>query len=286
MLTVIDMGGTITTPNGTKVQMFNCICDCGKETLVSYSHIKYGGTKSCGCIKHSSRFEDLTGKQFGRLKVIKHLGRVSIGSGNQYSQLWECKCECGNSCKANSRDLKSSNTKSCGCIQGETLRLNNLNEYDLSGDYGVGFYADGSTFMFDLEDFPLIKDYTWHRSGSGYAMTTHQTETIRMHRLLLGLSNHTKSEEVDHKNHDRSDNRKQNLRVCTHQENMYNRVTPSNNTSGHIGVSYNRRNGKYRAYIGCYGKTISLGEYNTIQEAIESREDAEKKYFGKFAIIR
>lgn len=286
MLNVVSLGDVMIAPNGTRQQMFNCVCDCGKSTVVSYSHLKYGGTKSCGCIKHMPRFEDLTGKVFSRLTVIKHLGRKSIGSGKQYSQLWECRCDCGNVCKVNSRDLKSGNTKSCGCIQGESLRESNLNNYDLSGEYGIGFFNDGTTFLFDLEDFPLIKDFTWHKNDNGYVVTTYKNKRIRMHRLVLRLGDYNLFEEVDHKNHNRNDNRKSNLRICTHRENMFNRVDPSNNTSGHIGVSQDSSNGKYKAYIGIYGKYISLGDYSDYNEAVAARENGEKKYFAEFAIAR
>ena len=51
-----------------------CRCDCGKEKTVEESHLKTGHTKSCGCYRKelpSSRRIDLTGRQFGRLKVLE-----------------------------------------------------------------------------------------------------------------------------------------------------------------------------------------------------------------------
>ena len=286
MLEVVSLGDVAITPNGTRTQMFNCICDCGKSTVASYSHLKYGGRKSCGCIKRLPKYDDLTGKVFAKLTVIRHIGQTNIGSDGQYSQLWECKCECGNTCRINSRDLRSGNTKSCGCIRGETLRSKNLNEYDLSGEYGIGYFVDSTAFLFDLEDYDLIKDYTWYKSDSGYALTTYKNKRIRMHRLILGLGDYNLSEEVDHKNHNRSDNRKSNLRVCSHRENMFNRVEPSNNTSGHIGVSRDKDTGKYRTYLDIDGNYISLGDFADYNEAVEAREKAEKKYFAEFAFQR
>jgi hypothetical protein len=47
--------------------------------------------------------------------------------------------------------------------------------------------------------------------------------------------------DIDHINGDKSDNRIANLRCVSHQENGQNAKRPNNNTSGRIGVSYNRR---------------------------------------------
>lgn len=282
MLTVLYVDAPVRSPNGTISQMLRCRCDCGKETTVSYSHLK-GGQKSCGCWVHRKQYEDLTGRKFGKLTVEKHLGRVSIGTGNQYSQAWECVCDCGNRCVVNSRDLKRANTKSCGCIQGEKLRSKNLNIYDISGDWGVGYCKDGREFYFDLADYHLIKGLTWYFNDSGYLTTTYKNKRCRMHRLICGLADDDDCV-VDHINHKKNDNRRSNLRVCAQHQNVLNREIQSNNTSGHTGVSFSK--GKYRAFIGMDGKMIELGRYETFQEAVIVREAAEKKYFKEFAIER
>lgn len=286
MLTVLSVDEPIVRPNGTRSQMLKCKCDCGNETVVSYSHLKYGGTKSCGCAKHIKRYEDLTGKTFGKLTVIKRLGAVKIGSKSQYSQLWECVCECGNITKVNSRDLKSGNTVSCGCIQGEKLRESHLNKYDLSGEYGIGYFSDGSTFLFDKEDFKLIKDLTWYKNYAGYVITTYKNSHIRMHRLICNLGEFDNNEEVDHINHNVQDNRKCNLRVCSHKQNSRNKETPSNNTSGHIGVKETQNGKKYRAFIQCDGKSHELGRFDRFEDAVFARRNGEKEYFAEFAIER
>lgn len=283
MLTVLSVDQPQRSPNGTLKQMLRCKCDCGQELVVSYSHLK-AGQKSCGCIKHVAKYEDLTGCKFGKLLVEKHLGRVLIGSNAQYSQLWKCACDCGNRCLVNSRDLKSGNTKSCGCIQGETLRSKHLNQYDLSGRYGIGYCSNGQSFMFDLCDYDLIKDYTWYLNSGGYLITTFKGSHYRMHRLICGISEDD-DREVDHINHVTTDNRRSNLRVCTHQQNSFNKITPSNNSTGHIGVSIDS-NGDYRASIMIDGKSIELGSYSEYDDAVSVREIAEKRYFNEFAIER
>ena len=273
-------------PSGQVQQMLKCRCDCGNCVSVSYSHLVYGGTKSCGCIKHKPRYADLTGQKFNLLTVVRHIGRVRIGTGEQYSQLWECQCDCGKKCNVDSRSLKSGNTKSCGCIQGEKYRSHFLNSYDLNGEYGIGWFNNGDKFLFDIDDYPIISKYTWYKSDSGYASTVYKNQRMRMHRMILGLKDFDIHHTVDHINHDTCDNRRSNLRICTQAENNRNKCDPSNNTSGHIGVGYLPLYNKYRAYIDLNGVQISLGTFNTFEEAVRARESGEKKYFAEYAIQR
>lgn len=57
--------------------------------------------------------KDLVGQKYGRLTVIKFNGSV------KYCAIWECKCDCGNSVNVRAKDLRSGNTKSCGCYAKE-----------------------------------------------------------------------------------------------------------------------------------------------------------------------
>lgn len=59
---------------------FLCKCDCGNTKVVLGSNLRQGLTTSCGCRKYERRTEDLTGKRFGRLRVIDfdHMGNKGI----------------------------------------------------------------------------------------------------------------------------------------------------------------------------------------------------------------
>ena len=58
-----------------------------------------------------------------------------------------------------------------------------------------------------------------------------------------------------------------------------NRKINQNNSTGHVGVSYIPKTGKYRAYLTLRRKQYNLGLYNTLEEAIEARKEGEEKYF-------
>lgn len=65
---------------------------------------------------------DLTGQVFGRLTVISHAG--TKGEGKQRSNLWLCKCECGNEKTTLASSLKQGSCKSCGCLHRESSARN------------------------------------------------------------------------------------------------------------------------------------------------------------------
>jgi len=68
-------------------------------------------------VSHSNNFKDITGQKFGRLMVIRHVGRDK----NNYA-LWECKCDCGNVIVTTGHNLRGGNTKSCGCSSRDRIR--------------------------------------------------------------------------------------------------------------------------------------------------------------------
>lgn len=91
--------------------MWVCRCDCGKETLASTNDLRAGHKKSCGCLKTRPKADDLTGRRFGRLTVLKRVGTIDR------RPIWRCQCDCGKKTDVRSVDLKSGNTKSCGCYK-------------------------------------------------------------------------------------------------------------------------------------------------------------------------
>lgn len=155
-----------------------------------------------------------------------------------------------------------------------------FNTYNLTGDYGIGYTTKGEEFWFDLEDYDLIKDDYWFKQSHGYIASIYNGKQTYLHRLV---TNCKEDEEVDHIYHNEYDNRKSNLRVTSHKNNLRNQVMNLNNTSGIVGVSFYKRQNKWRAYITYNTKQINLGYYFDIEDAKNARKEAEELYFGEFS---
>ena len=95
-----------------------------------------------------------------------------------------------------------------------------------------------------------------------------------------------KEMEIDHINGDRSDDRIENLRLATRQQQQWNIQATASNTSGYKGVSYYKRTGKWRAYIQVNNKQKSLGYFCTKENAYLAYTEAAKQLHGKFYNVK
>ena len=88
--------------------------------------------------------------------------------------------------------------------------------------------TQGFKTQVDDEDYERLSDFIWyaHPDHRGqylvYVHANHDGRTYLMHRMIMGLK-HGDRRQVDHINHDCLDNRRQNLRIVTHSENLANR---------------------------------------------------------------
>jgi len=226
-----------------------------------------------------AKFEDLTEQKFGKLTVKDRVENNKNGSAR-----WLCECECTNKKVVLARHLKSGKIQSCGCLQKErTSKANKkYNTYNLSGEYGIGYTLNGEEFWFDLEDYDLIKNYCWHKNKRGYIVARsldNDNKLIRFHRLIMNPPLNT---EIDHINHETWNNRKINLRIVTHSQNLMNHIIRTNNTSGESGISWKKDIDKWDVYIQENNNFIRLGYFDDFDEAVEVRKEAELEYFGEY----
>ena len=162
-----------------------------------------------------------------------------------------------------------------GTIKRTIKDLNEIIEYDFYAE--IILYdkncEETSRTLIDLEDIDKVKDIKW-RNLKGYAFNS----TIgHLHRFIMNCPDDLV---IDHINHNTLDNRKENLRICTLSENQHNRIPGKNNVSGYVGVTPSPTPGKWVARIRVNYRTIHLGTFNTIEEAIEARKNAEIEYYN------
>jgi len=96
--------------------------------------------------------------------------------------------------------------------------------------------------------------------------------------IWLIVTGHWPTKEIDHKNHNATDNRWENLREATKIENGRNQKLSSNNSTGINGIIWDKRRSKFRAEIMVNHKHIYLGRFNTLEDAAAARREADIKY--------
>lgn len=140
--------------------------------------------------------------------------------------------------------------------------------------------SNGGFAIVDKEDFEYLNQWKWTRHNAGYAIRSiYKNGTRFMHRQIL---NTPKGMETDHINGDRLDNRRENLRMATHQENCRN-MRPLKNKSGYKGVQWYKRDQRWVAFLTVNDKHIYLGYFDDPKDAAEAYNKGAKKYFGEFA---
>lgn len=148
----------------------------------------------------------------------------------------------------------------------------------------------GMVAMVDDSDYDFLSQFKWGVNKSNQAYyAAHYFEKngkrfiYRMHRFILGLKDHKLF--VDHINGNTLDNRRENLRICTHAENVRNRRIQKNNTSGFRGVVFTNGhpNKPWRATLRIDKKRFHLGYFATPEAAALAYNEAAMKYHGEFA---
>ena len=155
----------------------------------------------------------------------------------------------------------------------------------------------GVVALVDDQDHTRLSKHKWcaaldHHSGTFYAIRhvvvypnarrkrgTGRRVTVHMHREIM---NAQPGWEVDHVSGVGYDNRRQNLRLCTRAENSYNQRPTQGKSSRYKGVSWCKKQRKWRALLGYNGRQIHLGRYYDEVDAALAYDQAARKYFGEF----
>lgn len=149
--------------------------------------------------------------------------------------------------------------------------------------------TQGKNALVDDEDFEKLNQYKWYASnerGKWYAARRIPTindkrKIVRMHRIIMNAPHGV---QVDHRNNNGLFNCRENLRLCSNQQNGFNKKNPrKDNKLGIKGVCFNKNLNKFHARIMINGKGIHLGYYNVLGDADSAYRIAEEKYFGEFA---
>lgn len=116
-----------------KEVIWQCLCDCGRETSATRHSLQRGDKRSCGCLRKGGHrpIKDISGIRYGRLIPKRHTDIRFDGS-----VVWECQCDCGNTVMASVRELRKKDKLSCGCLYDATRFASgtNINPMDVPVD--------------------------------------------------------------------------------------------------------------------------------------------------------
>jgi hypothetical protein len=145
--------------------------------------------------------------------------------------------------------------------------------------------SKGNRAIIDDEDFEWVSKHSWFDVG-GYANSHFRTENgkykqVQMHRIIMNVP---EGKFVDHINGDRSDNRRENLRIATHVQNMWNsgKKNKETATSKYKGVVRSKW-GKFQIRIAHDGIRERLGSFDNEIAAANAFNYYAKIFFGEFA---
>lgn len=183
--------GALTALSRTEDGLWNCICDCGKQVQVKIGSLTTGNTRSCGCRRNraAKNRQDLTGKTFGKLSVIRYLRTENKKT------IWLCKCDCGKEIEVKGLYLIHSDTKSCGCMKVMSFAEKEVLDYVKSIYKGTVIENDRNTIApKELDIFVPEKNFAieydglyWHSEEAGKKQTYHLNKTKRCNEQNIRL---------------------------------------------------------------------------------------------------
>lgn len=148
--------------------------------------------------------------------------------------------------------------------------------------------TNGGVALVDDDEFEELSKFKWfgHREHNATYVWRHQYNgtrkygKVKMHRQVMKTNDDMI---IDHRDRNGLNNQKSNLRICSCGENLMNATIRSDNASGFKGVSYHKKNKRWRATINKDGKQKSLGCYATPEAAAVAYNSAALELFGEFA---
>jgi hypothetical protein len=147
--------------------------------------------------------------------------------------------------------------------------------------------TQGKVAIVDDEDFEYLNQWKWFANkfrGKFYAVRSFRTNkkcsSILMHRIIM---NPIKGYVIDHIDGITLNNLKNNLRICTHGENLRNQKMSVKNKSGFKGVYWHKLGKKWAVSINIDKKILYLGLFTDLKEAAKTYNSAALKYHGEFA---
>ena len=248
-------------------------CRCGKEYDVLTGFLHTGNPKCWECgHAFEKRVPDRTNQIINGWKICSEAGRNEKGIW-----LYDCECQrCGNHSLKTYGALTVSKSDRCQKCEPDY-------HFVIENGIAKGILPSGDEFCVDADMVPYVSKYCWNLGSDGYIVRANRKlSSIPLHWFVLGFES-SPPHIIDHIDRKATNCCRNNLRFVTLQQNSMNRSIGANNTTGYVGVTYDRRSRKFKAKICFNSKTINLLLSNDIIICAQAYNLAADFLFHEFA---
>lgn len=230
-------------------------------------------SKGDDCLNYK---HDLTGQKFGKLTALYPV------KDKTHRARWHCVCECGNEKDVLQQNLSNGHVQSCGCLLSSS-NSERITEYNRS--IGRETHHETKTRLYriwiGIKSRCLVETASGFKNygGRGISICDEWKNSFLAFSEWAFANGYSDSLTIDRIDVN-GDYSPDNCRWVSMSVQQLNKRLSSRNTSGVTGVSFNKKNNRWYAYIRKDGNHVHLGSFKTIDEATKARKQAEAQLKG------
>lgn len=252
---------------------WNVRCRCGKKYSVPTGRLSKENCKCRDCAAPSGRKRlSFPGDIINGFEILSESGKNRHGA-----ILFKCRClKCGSISTHARGELTVRKGNGCRNCPPEY-------HFRIEGSAAHGELPDGTGFTVDAELIDEVRKYNWFRNSKGYIQRGNRgLPKMMIHWFVMDMESAT-GFPIDHVNRDKTDCRRDNLRIVTALQNSMNHSRLSTNRSGYTGVFWNKRKKRWTSFIYASGRHIYFGHFTDKESAAQCYNYACELLRGEYA---